>query len=121
MQANRYKVARLNKTITFGKEATTGKRNPNTGKMIKEFKGIKKVHCGNYSISTNQSISLAGASVGYDLILVVRHNPELTDLEQYPEAEHQGNLYKVVDWNIDDDSGVVTYDTVTLKKQDTHR
>lgn len=119
MRNNKYAVARLHNKVTFGREDNTGKINPNTGKAIKGFEPLVTVHCGTYSISTNQAISLAGSTVTDNVVLVVRHNKELTNVKKYPQAQYNGNIYRVDGWSIDDE--LLAYDTVTLHKIDSHR
>ncbi|MDD1383093.1 head-tail adaptor protein [Limosilactobacillus reuteri] len=119
MRSNKYAITRLKHKVTFGHEGGTGKRNPNTGKIITGFVGDVTVHCGNYSISASQAISEAGSSITDDIILVVRHKKDLTDMKKYPEAQYNGSIYKVAGWSIDDE--LLAYDTVTLRKLDSHK
>ncbi len=119
MRNNKYAVARLHNKVTFGHDGSTGKQNPNTGKMIKGFVGDKTVHCGNYTISTTQSIGLAGTSFTDDVLLVVRQDKGLTDMKKYPKAMYNGEEYEVAGWSVDDELNA--YNVVTLKKIDSHR
>lgn len=119
MRNDKYAVSRLHNKVTFGHEGSTGKVNPNTGEPIKGFVGDKTVHCGNYTISTTQAISLAGASFTNDVLLVVRQDKDLTDMKKYPKAMYNGEEYRVAGWSIDDELNA--YNVVTLKKTDSHQ
>lgn len=118
MRSNKYAVSRLRNKITFGRDGDTGEINPNTGEPMTGFTPLITVHCGTYSLSTSQAISLAGSTVTDNIVLVVRHNKDLNDVKKYPQAQYNGDTYRVVGWSIDDE--LLAYDTVTLKKMDSH-
>ena len=118
MQNKKYAVARLHNLITFG-HIGKGDINPNTGEAMPIFVGDKTVHCGNYTISTTQAISLAGATFTNNVLLVVRRNKDLTDMKKYPRAMYNGEEYRVAGWSIDDELNA--YNIVTLKKTDSHQ
>ena len=40
-------------------------------------------------------------------------------MKKYPEAQYNGSIYKVAGWSIDDE--LLAYDTVTLRKLDSHK
>lgn len=113
MRSNKYAISRLKDTVTFGDYENTGKINPNTGKKIKGFVGRFTVHCGTYSMTIGQQISLAGALTTNTLLLVIRHNK---DVQQYKEAKYKGNTYRVT--NISVDESLNAYDVVTLSKKE---
>lgn len=115
MRSNKYAIARLNHKVTFGHEGSTGKKNPNTGKAIKGFVGDVTVHCGNYSMSASQTISLAGSTIQDTVMIVVRHNPKL---QQYKEAKYNDIEYTVSNWSLDDE--INAYDLITLTKKNSH-
>ena len=119
MRSNKYAVSRLRNRITFGRDGDTGEINPNTGEPITGFTPLATVHCGEYSLSMNQAISLAGSTVTDNTVLVVRHNKDLNDIKKYPQARYNGDTYRVVGWSIDDE--LLAYDTVTLRKMDRHQ
>lgn len=117
MRSNKYSVARLHDKVTFGHEGKTDQMNPNTGQYITGFQGDVTVHCGSYSISANQTISVAGSTIRDTTAIVIRHNPKL-DISTYREAQYKGELYKVSDWVRDDE--LLAYDVVTLTKKNGH-
>lgn len=117
MQNKKYAVARLHHQITFG-HTGDGEINPNTGEAMQVFVGDKTVHCGNYTISTTQAISLAGAAFTDNVLLVVRRNKDLTNMKKYPRAMYNGEEYRVAGWSVDDQLNA--YNIVTLAKTDTH-
>ena len=86
--------------------------------MVKGFVADKTVHCGNYTISTTQSINLAGTSFTNDVLLVVRRDKDLTDMKKYPKAMYNNEEYFVAGWSIDDELNA--YNIVTLTKTDKH-
>lgn len=113
MQSSKYSIARLRNKITFGVHEDTDKINPNTGEAIKGFVGKLTVHCGTYTTTVGQSISLAGTLTTNTLLLVIRHNK---DVQQYKEAKYKGNTYRVT--NISVDESLNAYDVVTLSKKE---
>lgn len=105
----KFNISRLNKRVTFGNYGNTGKINPNTGEPIKGFQELQTVWCGNYSMTANQTITLAGlANTGVRMI-VIRHN---TNVANATLAKVDGTEYSVTAINSDD--GVNTFDLVTL-------
>ena len=113
MQSSKYSIARLRNKITFGAHEDTDKINPNTGEAIKGFVGKLTVHCGTYTTTVGQSISLAGALTTNTLLLVIRHNK---DVQQYKEAMYHDEEYLVKSISVDDELNA--YDVVTLTKKE---
>lgn len=113
MQSSKYSIARLRNKVTFGAHEDTDKINPNTGEAIKGFVGKLTVHCGTYTTTVGQSISLAGTLTTNTLLLVIRHNK---DVQQYKAAKFEGKEYKVSNVSVDD--GLNAYDVVTLTKKE---
>lgn len=115
MRSNKYQVSRLIHEISFGKEESTGKLNPNTGKPIKGFVAKATVHYGTISTSVNQTISTAGSTLANTKVIAIRHNPLLY---QYQEATIDGSVYLVA--SISKDEQLNAYDLYTLTAKTTH-
>lgn len=115
MRSSKYQVSRLIHEISFGKEESTGKLNPNTGKPIKGFVAKAVVHYGTVSTSVNQTISTAGSTLANTKVIAIRHNPLLY---QYQEAMIDGNVYLVS--SISKDEQLNAYDLYTLTAKTTH-
>lgn len=115
MRSNKYQISRLIHEIEFGKEESTGKLNPNTGKPMKGFVAKTTAHYGTITTSVSQTISTAGSTLANTKVIAIRHNPLLY---QYQEAMIDGSVYLVS--SISKDEQLNAYDLYTLTAKTTH-
>ncbi|WP_235804677.1 phage head closure protein, partial [Liquorilactobacillus capillatus] len=104
-----YDISRLKQRVEFGSIKSV--EDDNTGDYKQEFVSLFKLWCGDYTLSTNQSINLLGIQRTTSKVIVIRHNDVLD--EQYI-ARINDKEYQIV--TIDSDSDINGFDVITLHK-----
>lgn len=102
---------RLNQVIKFG---TIEDGEDDNGMQTKVFIQIgKPTLCGQWSLSTNQMIQMAGLNQTQNMIVVVHHRNSWSGIT---DAELGGQPYRVSNINQDPYRNPTAYDLITLTK-----
>lgn len=105
---------RMQFRLIFGKNEVTDKINPNTGKPIKGFNDHFKKWGGQYSLTQNQTITLAGAGIKNATVFFIRHDEQVTS----DYLIKKGNdIYTIDSITYDDGLPVDGYDLITCHKE----
>lgn len=104
-----YDIARMKDKVTFGKSQRIEADTITGGRDI--FVPVTTLWCGNYTNTQNQTFDNLGAHVEYDLVIAIRHNPEVN---KRLFASYKDKVYKIVAINSDDRIGA--FDLITLKQ-----
>lgn len=106
-------TARMRFRLEFGKEETTGKKNPNTGKAIKGFNPHFKRWAGLWTLTQTQAVNLAGADIKDAIVFFVRHTDKITsDLL----IRYKGNVYGIQSIAYDDGLSPDGFDLITCER-----
>ncbi|WP_367341787.1 phage head closure protein [Limosilactobacillus sp.] len=84
--------------------------NRNLGSSNEYFVPQFEVWCGEYTNTQTQTYSNLGTDIDVDLVIVIRHNPQVNDKKIL--VRYKGVVYKISAINSDDQ--VNAFDTVTL-------
>lgn len=75
-----------------------------------DFVPMTEVWCGEYTNTQTQTFSLLGLQIDADVVLVIRHNP---NINKKVVAKYQGKEYRIV--AISSDDRLNAFDLVTLQ------
>ena len=102
-----YDITRMKHKVTF----ETVKSHQNAmGVNITSPVEVATVWCGEYTNTQSQTFDNLGTHVSADLVLVIRHNP---DVNKKLSAKYKGHEYKIIAINSDD--RINAFDLVTLQ------
>ncbi|ANK60028.1 phage head closure protein [Loigolactobacillus backii] len=106
--------SRMYLRLEFGSETDTEKTNPNTGESIKGFVPQFTRWAGQWSLSLEQSLSLAGLEAKDVAVFFIRHNELVEDGMLLRKDGKQ--IYQVDNINFDDGLPPDGFDLITCHK-----
>lgn len=106
-----YDISRMKHRVTFGTYHYVEDDTISGGH--EDFVPMTEVWCGEYTNTQTQTFSLLGLQIDADVVLVIRHNP---DINKKVSARYQGKEYKIVALNSDDRLNAFDLVTLQLKK-----
>lgn len=106
--------ARMTFKLEFGKQKATNNINPNTGEAIKGFIPDFELWAGQWSLTTDQTISLAGAGIKNAAVFFVRHNISLNESMQV--RRDKTTVYQIDSISFDDGLPPDGFDLITCHK-----
>ena len=102
-----YDITRMKHKVTF----ETVKSHENAmGVNVATPVEVATVWCGEYNNTMSQTYTNLGTHVSADLVLVIRHNP---DVNKRLSAKYKGHEYKIIAINSDD--RINAFDLITLQ------
>lgn len=110
-QAVSYQPFQFNHTAEFG--VPTSERNAFTGVNVPKFKPLMKLHFARRNQSIADRYQSAGTSYQDTLIIVIRHNRQLSS-EKVVYVRFNDQLYKCLSYSVNDDT-FNAVDLLTLK------
>lgn len=105
--------ARMRKRADFGRLASTGKINPNTGKTMQGFVSDFSVWYGDYTLMLSQRLAYHGLDESLARVIFIRHNTKIT--ETY-KVQLEGKMYDIQEIQADDGLTADGFDLIALKK-----
>lgn len=103
-----YDISRMKQRVEFGTYSYVPDDTLEGGH--EEFKPTETVWCGEYTNTQTQTFDNLGTHVNADLVLVIRHNP---DVNKKLSAKYKGHEYKIIAINSDD--RLNAFDLITLQ------
>ena len=103
-----YDISRMKHRVTFGTYSYVPDDTLEGGH--EEFKPTETVWCGEYTNTQTQTFDNLGTHVDADLVLAIRHNP---DVNKKLSAKYKGHEYKIIAINSDD--RLNAFDLITLQ------
>ena len=89
--------------------------NPNTGGSTKQFVSQFSLWCAYRTRTLNQMFAAKQAGLSDTRTIAVRHNEDINDALR---VRLDGQTYKIVDISPDDTNGFMTFDFITISKND---
>ncbi|WP_317760049.1 phage head closure protein [Liquorilactobacillus mali] len=106
--------ARMTFKIEVGSEQSTDKKNPNTGNSIKTFVTSFSVWAGKWTLSMNQTLTLAGSGIKDASVFFIRHNDALNGQTQL--RLNDAEVYQIDSVSFDDGLPPDGFDLITCHK-----
>ena len=103
-----YDITRMKERATF--ETVKSRQTP-MGVNIETPVPVTTVWCGEYSNSQQQTYDNLGTHIQVDLVLIIRHNP---NIKQSYKVKYKDQQYEIV--NINRDDRLNAFDLITLKQ-----
>lgn len=103
-----YDISRMKHRVEFGTYSYVPDDTLEGGH--EEFKPTETVWCGEYTNTQTQTFDNLGTHVDADLVLAIRHNP---DINKKLSAKYKGHEYKIIAINSDD--RLNAFDLITLQ------
>lgn len=103
-----YDISRMKQRVEFGTYSYVPDDTLEGGH--EEFKPTETVWCGEYTNTQSQTFDNLGTHVNADLVLAIRHNP---DVNKKLSAKYKDHEYKIIAINSDD--RLNAFDLVTLQ------
>lgn len=107
-----YDISRMKHKVTF----ETVKSHENAmGVNVATPVKVATVWCGEYNNTMSQTYTNLGTNVNVDLVLVIRHNP---NVKKNYKAKYLDQQYDIV--NINSDDRLNAFDLITLRQSKGH-
>ena len=103
-----YDISRMKQRVEFGIYDYVSDDSLEGGHET--FKPLTTVWCGEYTNTQTQTFDNLGTHVNADLVLAIRHNP---DVNKKLSAKYKGHEYKII--AINSDERINAFDLVTLQ------
>lgn len=107
-----YDISRMRRKVTF---ETVKSHQNKMGVNVTSPVDVATVWCGEYTNTMSQTYTNLGTNINVDLVLVIRHNPNINN--NY-KARYQGQQYDIV--NINSDERLNAFDLITLRQAKGH-
>lgn len=110
--------ARLTQKISFGTNTDEPQYDEND-RPLPSFKSLWTTLGAPWQLTTNQMIQSQGLNLTQNKIFAVKHRPDSFWLS-IDSALINGQMYEVVDFNLDPTNSPTSYDLITVRKVDKH-
>lgn len=107
-----YDISRMRRKVTF---ETVKSHQNKMGVNVTSPVDVATVWCGEYASTMSQTYTNLGTNINVDLVLVIRHNP---NIKNNYKARYQGQQYDIV--NINSDERLNAFDLITLRQTKGH-
>lgn len=107
-----YDINRMRRKVTF---ETVKSHQNKMGVNVTSPVDVATVWCGEYASTMSQTYTNLGTNINVDLVLVIRHNP---NIKNNYKARYQGQQYDIV--NINSDERLNAFDLITLRQTKGH-
>lgn len=107
-----YDISRMRRKVTF---ETVKSHQNKMGVNVTSPVDVATVWCGEYTNTMSQTYTNLGTNINVDLVLVIRHNPNIKNTYK---ARYQGQQYDIV--NINSDERLNAFDLITLRQTKGH-
>ncbi|MFT8392394.1 MAG: phage head closure protein [Liquorilactobacillus ghanensis] len=112
--AKNINVSRMTFQLEFGSQQPTDETNPNTDEPITEFKADFSAWAGRWSLTTEQTLTLAGAGIKDAAVFFVRHNENLSESMQL--RYNKTDVYQIDGIAFDDGLPPDGFDLITCHR-----
>lgn len=106
--------SRMRLRLEFGKNESSSKINPNTGKRIKGFNPHFTKWAGKWTLTQTQALTLAGSDIRDAIVFFVRHSDGLTS--DFLIRWHD-QIYKIDNIAYDDGLDANGFDLITCHRE----